>query len=91
MFENHVTGFINGTSFRGLTNLRFINIFNDGRMFEQLDVYHKNSIWFFDSDLFSEFVYLEEINMAHLDMIGYISESFAEKLTNLKYLNLAHN
>ena len=74
-----------------LEHLRFVNIFNDGRNFEQEKVYHMNSIWVFDSKIFSYLPNLEELNLVHLNMQGYISEDFVNNCKNLKYLNLAHN
>ena len=60
-------------------------------MFERRSVYHMNTLYLFDSELFSNFVELEEINMNYLDMVGNIRESFVKNLKKLKYLNLSHN
>jgi len=45
----------------------------------------------FDPKILSQMVNLEEINLVHLDMWGYISDDFVKNLKKLRYLNLANN
>lgn len=90
-FENHLNGYLNPDTFKNLVHLKYLNIFNDGRVYEMEELPHKNTIWILDSTVFSSLSNLEEINMNNLDMLGKIDAEFVSALPNLKYLNLAHN
>jgi len=68
-----------------------VNIFNDGRMWEQKKVYHRNTLWKFDPNIFAALTDLEEINMSFLDMIGWINGDMINNCPKLKYINLSNN
>ena len=89
-FENHLNG-IFPDSFINLKWMKHLNIFNDGREYENSIIYHRNTFYAFDSEIVSKLTELEEINMQHLDMYGFITENFVRSLKKLKYINLAHN
>lgn len=60
-------------------------------MWEQKIVYHRNTIWKFDPNIFAALTSLEEINMSYLDMYGYINAEMINGLTKLKHINLSYN
>ena len=57
-FENHLNGVIR-KSFSDLVHLKYLNIFNDGRLYEQKKVYHRNTLWKFEPDIIAPLVNLE--------------------------------
>jgi len=73
-------GVLHTDSFKELKWLKFLNIFNDGRYYENQDVYHRNTLHVFDPKLISQFTELEEINLSHLGMWGYINADFVKNL-----------
>jgi len=89
-FENHLTG-IFPPSFVNLIWLKHLSIFNDARYYENLDVYHRNTIYVWDNKIMSKLWSLEEINLCNLDMWGRINEDFVKNMTNLRFLNIAAN
>ena len=50
-----------------------------------------NTVYNFDSQIFSELTELEEINLVNLDMQGSINADFVKNCKKLRTLNLSHN
>lgn len=88
-FENHIEGVFDST-FGNLVNLKHLTITNDGREHENVTNPHMNTVYMWDSTSIGKLLNLEEINMQHASMVGYL-ESSITNLVKLKYLNLAFN
>lgn len=89
-FQNHLNG-VFPSSFKDLIYLRHLSIFNDGREYENNPVYHMNTVYAMDSQLIAQLTKLEELNLANLDMYGFITADFVKNLKRLRFLNLSHN
>lgn len=90
MFENHLNG-VFPSNFTNLVHLKHLHIFNDGRIIENERKYHINTIWLFDPDIMSGLIALEDVNLVHLDMIGYLNDKLITKWKHLRTLNLSNN
>lgn len=85
-----MNGYIDCESFGNLKYLKFLNIFNDGRKYEQEPNYFMNSLWYLDTKCFEFLTELEDINLQNLNMNGYIGEDFVN-LNKLRYVDLSGN
>lgn len=77
-------------SFANLKFLKSLTIANDGREHEKVDNPNRNTIYFWNEQVFNRLLNLEEINMQHLGMRGKLTNSLVS-LHKLKYLNLGYN
>jgi hypothetical protein len=77
-------------SFANLKFLKSLTIANDGREHEKVENPNRNTIYFWNEQVFNRLLNLEEINMQHLGMRGKLTNSLVS-LHKLKYLNLGYN
>lgn len=89
LFENALDGLL-PDSLGDLKYLKHLTIANDAREHEGDDNPHRNTIYLWNPNVFAKLTNLEEINMQHLGMKGYLTDSLYN-LYKLKYLNIGYN
>ena len=68
-----------------------MHIFNDGRIYENLPLYHVNTVWIFNSILMSKLENIEDVNLVNLDMWGLITPELIKGWKKIKTLNMSFN